>query len=150
MNCTIDASVFVAAVRPEEDYHTVSRRFLHQARVEAVSALCPTLILPECAAAIARPTGDETLAEELVGLIEAYPGLHLVPLSPQLAHRAAQIAAAHHLRGADAVYIAVAEEFGASLITWDLEMLNRGSSVAQTMTPREWVETQQSNQQNGV
>jgi len=58
MNCTVDANVFVAAVRLEEKHYTVSRGFLHRARAEAVTVFCPTLILPECAAAIARPTGD--------------------------------------------------------------------------------------------
>ena len=36
MSCTIDASVFVAAVRLEEEHYAVSRRFLQRARAEAV------------------------------------------------------------------------------------------------------------------
>ncbi|MCK5382086.1 MAG: hypothetical protein KAJ81_11470, partial [Candidatus Latescibacteria bacterium] len=88
MNCTIDASVFVAAVRVEEDNYTVSRRFLQQVRAEAVTVFCPTLVLPECAAAIARPTGDAALVEELTMLIESYPGLSLVALELSLARRA--------------------------------------------------------------
>ncbi len=138
MNCTIDASVFVSAVRLEEDHYTVSREFLRQAQKEAVTVLCPTLVLPECAAAIARPTGDSTLAEELVVLIENYPGLRLVNIDPPLARRAAQIATTYRLRGADSIYVAVAETFNATLITWDAEMQQRGSAVVQTLTPTEW------------
>ena len=52
MNCTIDASVFVAAVRLEEDHYTVSREFLLRAREEAVTVFCPTLVLPECAVSL--------------------------------------------------------------------------------------------------
>ena len=81
MNCTIDASVFVAAARAEESQYTVSLAFLEQVQQSELGIFCPVLVLPECSAAIARPTGDETLAEELVTLIEAFPGLHLVPLS---------------------------------------------------------------------
>ena len=138
MNCTIDASVFVAAVRLEEDHYTVSREFLRQAREEAVTVLCPTLVLPECAAAIARPTGDSALVEELTVLIEDFPGLRLVSIDLPLARRAVQIATTHRLRGADSIYVAVAEMFNATLVTWDAEMLQRGSAAIQTLTPTEW------------
>jgi predicted nucleic acid-binding protein len=140
MNCTVDANVFVAAARFEESHYTVSREFLHRARAEAVTVFCPTLVLPECAAAIARPTGDAALAEELTMLIESFPDLRLVTLDLSLARQAAQIATIHHLRGADAVYTAVAETFNATLITWDAEMLQRSPAVVPTLTPAEWVE----------
>jgi predicted nucleic acid-binding protein len=146
MNCTIDASVFVAAARAEESQHAISLAFLSQAEQHEWNIFCPVLVLPECSAAIAKPTGDETLAEELIGLIETFPGLHLVPLSLHLARRAARIAAAHRLRGADAIYTAVAEEFEALLVTWDLEMLERSSTVVQTTTPQGQIEIQQGDQ----
>lgn len=101
---------------------------------------CPTLVLPECAAAIARRTGNPDLARQLVLLIEQYPRLQLVALTLPLAQRAAQSAAMHQLRGADAVYVAVAGAVGARLITWDVEMLNRGAAVVSTATPTMWLE----------
>jgi len=107
-----------------------------------VTVFCPTLVLPECAAAIARPTGDAAWVEELTRLIESFPSLHLVPLDLPLARRAAQIAAIHRLRGADAIYAAVAETFNATLITWDAETLQRGPAIVSTLTPAEWVERQ--------
>jgi predicted nucleic acid-binding protein len=79
------------------------------------------------------------LGEELVALIEGIPNLHLVSLDPPLAHRAVQIATHHRLRGADAVYVAVAEAFDAALITLDAEMLERGADVVTTMTPSQWM-----------
>ncbi len=138
MNCTIDASVFVAAVRLEEDHYTASREFMRQAREDAVTVFCPTLVLPECAAAIARPTGNLALVDELTVLIENFPGLHLVNIDLPLARRAVQIATIHRLRGADSIYVAVAEMFNATLVTWDTEMLQRGSAVVQTLAPTEW------------
>ena len=142
MNCTIDASVFVAAVRLQEQHYAVSREFLQQVQAQAVNVFCPTLAVPECAAAIARPTGDSTLAEELVALVEGFSRLHLIALEPLLARRAAQIAIAHRLRGADATYVAVAEAFEATLITWDTETLERGSAAVATITPAAWMEDQ--------
>jgi predicted nucleic acid-binding protein len=146
MNCTIDASIFVAAVRIGEEHHAVSRSFLHRIRAQAVNVFCPTLVLPECAAAIARPTGDSALAEEIVALIESFPRLRLVALELPLIRRAAQIAIAHRLRGADSIYVAVAEAFNTTLITLDAEMLERGPAVVPTVTPGQWLEEQESSQ----
>jgi predicted nucleic acid-binding protein len=140
MNLTVDASVFVAAARMEEIHYPASLRFLLETRAQDTSLFCPILILPECAAAIARPTGDATLGEELVTLIKSIPGLRLIGLDSPLAHRAVQIATRHRLRGADSVYVAVAEAFDATLITWDAEMLKRGADVVKTMTPSQWVD----------
>lgn len=136
----IDASVFVAAARAAEEQHADSMAFLREVQAQGEEVYCPTLVLPECAAAIARRTDDPDLARQLVLLIEQYPRLHLVALTLPLAQRAAQIAAMHQLRGADAVYVAVAGAVGARLITWDVEMLNRGAAVVSTATPTMWLE----------
>lgn len=114
--------------------------FLGQVQAQEEEVYCPTLVLPECAAAIARRTGDPDLARQLVLLIEQYPRLQLVALTLPLAQRAAQIAATHQLRGADAVYVAVTGAVGARLITWDVEMLDRGAAVVPTATPTMWLE----------
>ena len=139
MILTIDASVFVAAARPQEMHYEISRQFLRQVRSLDATVFCPTLVLPECAAAIVRPTADVALAEELVALIAGFPGLRLVSLDPPLAHQAVQVAVHHRLRGADSVYVAVANAATATLITWDDEMLDRGASVVTTRTPQQWM-----------
>lgn len=142
MNLTVDASVFVAASRSDEVHYPASRQFLQQIRSQRCNLFCPTLFLPECAAAIARPTADARLAEELVSLVETFPRLQLIPFDLPLAHRAVQIARDHRLRGADSVYVSVAETFNSRLIAWDAEMLERGTDVLTTMTPLEWMEEQ--------
>lgn len=135
MNFTIDASVFVAASRPAESNHTISFEFLQRIDKQDILTSCPTLLLTECAAAIARATHNENLAQQLVILVEALPGLTLVPLSRTLAYRAAEIAIRHRLRGADAIYVAVAEQVGHILVSWDHEMLERGQAIVKTATP---------------
>jgi predicted nucleic acid-binding protein len=144
MSLTVDASVFVAASREEEVHYHASRQFLQQVRAQAqhLNLYCPALVLPECAAAIARPTADAGLAAELVSLVEDFPALHLVPLDLPLARRAAQIARDYRLRGSDSVYVSVAEALGTTLIAWDAEILERGADVVITMTPSEWTEEQ--------
>ena len=140
MNLTVDASVFVAASRADEVHYRASRQFLQQIQARQCDLYCPTLVLPECAAAIARPTADARLAEELVLLIQGLPRLHLVPLDVTLAQHASQVARDHRIRGADSVYVSVAGIFDSKLVAWDAELLERGASVVTTMTPLEWME----------
>jgi predicted nucleic acid-binding protein len=141
MNLTVDASVFVAAARVEEIHYSTSRQFLLQARAHDATLFCPALVLPECAAAIARPTGDAALAEELIDLIEGFPGMQLIPLEVHLARQAAHAATNHRLGGAGSGYVAVADTFDATLITWDAEMLERGLGAVKTVTPSHWLDT---------
>jgi predicted nucleic acid-binding protein len=149
MNYTIDASIFVSAARTDEAQHLTSLNFLDQLQAQELAIFCPALVLPECAAAITRQTKDIALAEQLITLIENFPGLNLIPLSLPLARRAAQIATAQQLRGADAVYVAVAEEFNAFLVAWDAEMLARGAAVISTTTPQVWLDNQIDNLEVG-
>lgn len=142
MTCVIDASVFVAAARTTEGGYLPSREFLSKMVGAAENVICPTLVLAECSAAIARQTGDPGLAHNLVVLIEHFPHLQFAALDVPLAQRAAQLAAAHRLRGADAVYVALAQAVNATLITWDTEMLTRGKAVVPTQTPMEWLTAQ--------
>lgn len=135
MNYTIDASVFVAAARPVEANHAVSLEFLEQVEQQSLPTTCPTLLLTECAAA--RATDDEALAEKMVALLVSFPGMAFISPSLDLAHRAAEIAIRHRLRGADAIYVAVAERSGSILMSWDQEMLERGEAVVVTATPEE-------------
>jgi predicted nucleic acid-binding protein len=133
---TIDASVFVASARSDEPNYLMSRKSLREAQTHEI--YCPTLVLAECSAAIARQTGDPSLAEELVCIIEDFPRINLISLDIRMARKAAQIAEEHRLRGADAVYVAVAVTFNAALISWDREMLKRCPPAVETMTPNIW------------
>ncbi len=138
---TIDANVFVSARVRTEVQHTASDQFLNRLVQTAVNILNPTLIVPEVAAAIARPTGNAALANAVVSQIEAFPYLSLIELTQNRAHQAADLTILYRLRGPDAVYLAVAQEFGTTLITWDAEMLTRGAQAVPMMTPSEWLAT---------
>ena len=117
MSITVDASVFVAAARRTDVHHSASREFLFSVASEALPLICPTLVLPECTAALARETGDSALAARLAHVVLDTAALQLVALDVPRAQRAAEIAASQRLKGADSIYVAVAEEFGAELVT---------------------------------
>ncbi len=56
---------------------------------------------------------------------------------PAMARQAAELAATHRLRGADAVYLAVARRYGTTLVSRDVEQRARGSAAGPWQTPEE-------------
>lgn len=136
---TVDANVFVSARVRSEANHSESDQFLKRTVLFARDVYCPTLVLPETAAAFIRPTGRASLANGALSQILTFPYLTLIELTAERARQAADLAISCRLRGADAVYAAVAQEFGTTLITWDQELLTRGASAVPTQTPTDWL-----------
>jgi len=136
---TIDANVFVSASSIRDIFHSESDKFLFHVRQMGMFLYCPTLLLPEIASAIVRPTANFEAAEMTVASTKTFPGLTLANLTEQRAEAATQSALTTRLRGADSIYMQVAQEFGTTLITWDREMLTRGLSAVSIMTPTEWL-----------
>jgi len=133
---TIDASVWVAALLPTDLHHQSSRDVLVRLMAQNAPIICPTLILPEVAAAVARNTDNDELAIQGSEAVRDFPGMTLRLLEPDLAMKAARLTATHRLRGADALYVTVAAEEQAVLVTWDAEIHNRGAAAVHTVTPR--------------
>lgn len=57
-----------------------------------------------------------------------------------LYHAARRVAVECMLRGADAIYVALAVHVGVPLITLDKELYRRAPPVARVLTPREWLQ----------
>lgn len=124
---TVDANVFISSASVTEAQHQASRTFLGHVSVLSVPFYCPTILLAEVAAGIVRPTSDVGFANRTVSSILGLPDLILVELDELRADLAADAAITCRLRGADAVYVAGAQEYGTTLITWHQEMLTRGT-----------------------
>ena len=139
MNCALDANVLVAAYRVGEPHRAASRQFLARALSQQAEFFCPAIVLPECTGAVARATGDAREGAKILKGLRRFPGLQLVVVGLSLADRAAEIAMRYRLRGADSIYVAVAELFRIPLLTWDAEMLARAPTVVPTMTPADWL-----------
>lgn len=139
----IDASVYVARTRTVEVNYAVSQRFIKEVERRGIEVCAPMLVLPECASALARPTGDTAEGNRLARFVQRFIGERLIPLTLPAAIRTAEVAAECRLRGADACYVATAEAMRATLITWDAEMRERGAAAVPTATPEEWLEQQQ-------
>jgi predicted nucleic acid-binding protein len=134
---TIDASVFVNAFNRHEEGHTESLRVITAIQERGDPVIVPALLLPEVASAVARASDDGIGALRYANAAAALPNITIVTLTPAMARQAADIAATHRLRGADAVYVAVSHRYGTTLLSRDQEQLTRASSVTRCQTPEE-------------
>ena len=123
----VDASVLIAVFLVQDRHHQASRAWFDQHLAAGATLAAPMLLLTEVAGAISRRTGDPTLGRSAVAWITQLPEMQLFAVDDQLWQRATELAAALGLRGADAVYVALADHLQRPLVTWDGEQRVRGS-----------------------
>jgi predicted nucleic acid-binding protein len=100
----------------------------------------PWLVVVEASVAIGRRLGSADPATRIAAELTGMPGVTFHPLDRSLALLAARLGADHRLRGADAVYAAVAHKFGTCLITCDDELRRRTAGVIDALAPKAWLE----------
>lgn len=132
---TVDASVWVNAFDQRERGHEASRRFLEVVHVQALTVVAPGLLCVEVAGAISRTRNDPQRAREFADVVAHLPNVTLLPLDEELAQQAQDLAAQNGLRGADAVYAAVAFHAGCTLVSLDQEHLTRLTTIVRACTP---------------
>jgi predicted nucleic acid-binding protein len=131
----VDASIMVSALYPQDVHHQQSRQWLWQAILAGERLVAPMLLLSEVAGAIARRSGDEFQGRRAVQRLLGLQQLRFFPIEARLGLLAAQFAVELRLRGADAVYVALAAQAHIPLITWDREQRERGGQRIDTRTP---------------
>ena len=132
---TIDASVHVNALSPAETGSPESQLFLERVSCHPWPVFSPTLLLVEVAAAIARVFDDAGQGQAVAQAIRGLPGQMWIPLDETLAEEAVRLASEHRLRGADAVYAAVAQRYETMLVTRDRQQLERLRPALPVLTP---------------
>lgn len=130
-----DASVWVSHLIAQEIYHTTSRKWLTTLVRNKKLIVAPALLLAEVGGAIARRTGDKKLGYQAVSHILSTPNLRLVYTDSNLGRMAANMAVEQQLRGADALYVAVAHQLKIPLVSWDQEQISRATSVVTAYMP---------------
>ena len=133
----VDASVWVSRFVSADAHHEPSYQWLFRAIDRATLLVAPALLLVEVAGAVSRRTGQADLAARAVELLEQLPRSRWVAVDAQLARLAAGIAGDLGMRGADAMYVALAQRFAFSLVTWDREQLERSRAAIRVYTPQE-------------
>ena len=133
----VDASVWVSRFVASDIFHTTSRRCLEAMLTDQTIVAAPALLLPEVSAAIARRTGRQDLALRALSLLQRHPKARFTIIDAELALSAAKLAAELRLRGADAVYVSIADKLDLPLVTWDREQRERASARIEALTPEE-------------
>jgi predicted nucleic acid-binding protein len=131
----IDASVWVSHLIAQEIHHVVSRRWLAAVVHSKTVIAAPALLLAEVGGAIARRTGDTDLGHQAVNHVLSTPNLRLVYTDSALGMLAADLAANQRLRGADAMYVAIAQRLKIPLVSWDQEQVARASGAITAYMP---------------
>lgn len=131
----VDASVYVALINSHEEAHAVSWVWLREVFDGGEEISAPAILVTEVAAAISRGLGQPALAWRAVQQILSRNVVELVPVVIPMAERAADIAIDHRIRGADALYVALAEHRRDELVTLDRQQLERGAAVVPTRRP---------------
>jgi len=146
---TIDTSVYISALNPGESGSATSQSFLNRifnplpaegvtnSSANLTPIFSPTLLLVELAAAIARVFDDTTWGITFAESVRLLPGQVWISLDEGLAEETARLAAQHRLRGADAVYGAVAKRHDAVLVTFDRQQLTRLKPAVTVWSPAE-------------
>lgn len=131
----IDASVYVALINAKEKEHTNSWAWFEQAKKEQQTIAAPVILLAEVAAALSRGVGDLVLAHRVVGQLKRSRVIELVPVTLALAEQAAVIAGDYHIRGCDAIYVALASQLEDCLVTLDQQQLERAAAIVDIRKP---------------
>ncbi len=144
---TIDASVHINALNSRESGSVDSQALLEWLFNPAAAdvpterplplqlVFSPILLIVELAAVVARVFDNSTEGIALAQAVRLLPGQVWVSLDDLLADEAARLAAQHRLRGADAVYAAVARRYNTILVTLDQQQLTRLNGTITVWTP---------------
>jgi predicted nucleic acid-binding protein len=109
-----------------------------EALLDADVLLVEPVILPvEVGAALCRTGRDAESAREYAENLFEQPYLTLVSTDERMAQRALAISLQCRLRGADALYVAAAAQYGARLVTLDAEQLERAPASVRACKPDE-------------
>lgn len=100
--------------------------WFEQSRVADESIVTPVIPLSEVAAALRQGIGDHKLAQRVVQQLARSEVIELIPVTQPMAEQAAVIVAEHRIRGCDAIYVALTDQFSDTLVTRDRLQLERG------------------------
>ncbi len=131
----IDASVWISRILVDDPFHTASRAWLLSQARQGHLLIVPSLFFAEVGGAVSRRSGSEAIGVEAIQRIARVPALRVVAMNHELGMQAGRLAARLRLRGAEAVYVALARRLNIPLATWDQELFQRGGLAAAIQRP---------------
>jgi len=132
----LDANVWVGVFLSQDIHHETSRRWFRQEVQAEQIFIVPAIFLAEIAGSISRRTGLPRLGRRASQVIIRAKQFEVRVIDQGIAILAANFASELSLRGADAIYVALAKRLDVPLITWDKELTQRASSVIAVRSPQ--------------
>ncbi len=130
----MDSSVWVAAADPTDSFCTGSRGFFASLVRHGSPIHVPAFARVEIACALARRQRDAPAARRLAHAMLSGRQVAEIAMGTALLARALGAGTVAFLRGADSLFVATAQATGATLVSWDNELLRRGGAI----TPSDW------------
>lgn len=131
----IDASVIISAARGGEPSSDRSRTFLDTMRRDRLKAFLPEILITEVTSGLFRATKNAPFSVAFARSLRTIPNFSFVTMDSRLTDRAVEIIGQTGLRSADALYAALAFDYGLTLITLDREQLTKSRALISTKEP---------------
>lgn len=131
---TLDANVFVRDATPWTEHGAVSQALLAELRAQQIVLIEPMILLAEIAGPLSRLYHDPMRGRVYTSILIDLPQLQLVSIDAPLGQSAADLAADLGLRGMDAIYVAVAQAYGCTLVSLD-DDVQRAAHLLPVRTP---------------
>ena len=133
----IDTSAWIAGLVSGDAHHVDTDPFLRLAEFHSTQIAVPAHFLAEIAGVLARTGELDEIIDIEIRSIESSSRFQIAPVTVGLGMLAAEIARVAKIRGADAVFVALARGLDIPLVTWDKQQQERGGLFCRTMTPVE-------------
>ena len=131
----IDASVLVAFLRPGDPFHGDADAMVKRLTLMPVTLYVPAMAFAEVAAALARGEDDTALALNGLSHLNKLRRLRTIAVDKSVGWMAAYAAASYRIRGCDAVYVALAQNLSAVLVTLDRQQRERSPRTVFAQAP---------------
>lgn len=137
LNVVVDASVLVSAVKPDEPGYHAADRLLNWWVERQARLIVPAIAIPEVLGAAARNARRPLLGRQLLAEYRSRSNFVVIPVDVDLAESAGDIALSQHLKGCDAIYVALARRLKVPLVTLDREQRDRAPADVEVLLPDE-------------
>jgi predicted nucleic acid-binding protein len=131
----VDASVWISSLFSKEADHQASIEWLDRVDEEANQIVAPSLFLAEISGAVSRRMNSPAAGEKALREVQTNSSMTIMDVDVKLGTRAALVASSLSLRGADAIYVALAEHMRCTLVTLDLEVIARARNLIDVRLP---------------
>ncbi len=131
----IDASVIISAARGGEHFSDRSKAFLDMIRRDRLKAFLPEIAIAEVASGLFRATHNASFSTAFAQSLRTIPNFSFVAMDSHLTDRAVEVIGHTGLRSADALYVALAFDYGLTLITLDREQMRKSRDIVSVKEP---------------